>query len=110
MRDVLFVDDLVNAYDAAIEKIDVSHGQIYNIGGGPTKTLSVWAQFAPLLEKLLGHPIPVKHGDWRPGDQRIYVSDIRKAHKELGWQPQVSVEEGVTRLYHWVVANQNLFS
>ena len=110
VRDVLFVEDLVNAYDAAINHIKISAGQVYNIGGGPDKTMSVWAQFGPLLEKITGRTIPVKHGDWRPGDQRIYVSDIRKAQKELGWTPRVSVEEGVTRLYQWVVANQHLFA
>ena len=110
VRDVLFVEDLVNAYDAAISHIGTSAGQVYNIGGGADKTMSVWAQFGPLLEKLAGHKIEVKHGDWRPGDQRIYVSDIRKAQKELGWTPAVSVEEGVTRLYRWVVSNKQLFS
>ncbi|MCE1255732.1 MAG: GDP-mannose 4,6-dehydratase [Anaerolineae bacterium] len=110
VRDVLFVEDLVRAYDAAIEHIDITRGQIYNIGGGPEITLSVWAQFNPILEKLLGQNIPVAYKDWRPGDQRIYVSDIRKAKKDLGWKPQISVEEGVSKLYHWVVANKQLFS
>jgi CDP-paratose 2-epimerase len=110
VRDVLFVEDLVRAYDAAIDHITTAGGQVYNIGGGADKTLSVWAQFGQLLEKLTGHSIPVKHGDWRPGDQRIYVSDIRKAQNELGWSPIVSVEEGVTRLYQWVLANKHLFA
>jgi len=110
VRDVLYVEDLVNAYDAAISHIEIAAGQVYNIGGGPQKTMSVWAQFSPLLEKLTGHAIPVKHGDWRPGDQRIYVSDIRKAQKELGWEPAIGVEEGLSRLYQWVVTNKHLFA
>jgi CDP-paratose 2-epimerase len=110
VRDVLFIDDLMRAYDAAIENINVSKGQVYNIGGGSDITLSVWAEFGPLLEKLLGRPIPVKHGDWRPGDQRIYISDIRKATRELGWKPVITVEEGATRLYNWVNLNKQLFS
>jgi len=57
----------------------------------------------------MGRPISVSYGDWRPGDQRIYVSDIRKAERELGWRPRVDIEEGMRRLYEWVVANQNLF-
>jgi CDP-paratose 2-epimerase len=110
VRDVLFVEDLLDAYDAAIAHIDVAAGQVYNVGGGPDRTMSVWAEFGPILERLLGRSIPVSYGDWRSGDQRIYVSDIRKAGRELGWRPQVGVEEGIRRLYEWVVANQDLFA
>ncbi len=110
VRDVLFVDDLLDAYDAAIEKIDRAAGQVYNVGGGPEKTLSIWQEFAPILERLVGKPIPVSQGEWRPGDQRVYISDIRKAGQELGWQPKVGVEEGVRRLYEWVQANRKLFT
>lgn len=109
VRDVLFVDDLLDVYDAAVAHIDVAAGRVYNIGGGPTRILSVWAEFGPLLEGLLGRAIPVSYDDWRPGDQRVYVSDIRKARQELGWEPRVGVEEGVDRLYGWVVANRHLF-
>ena len=109
VRDVLYVDDLLDAYDAAIERIDVAAGQVYNIGGGPARTMSVWAEFAPLLERALGRSIAVAYSDWRPGDQRIYVSDIRKAQRELGWTPRTGVEEGVQRLVEWVVENRGLF-
>jgi CDP-paratose 2-epimerase len=109
VRDVLFVDDLLDVYDAAVEQIDVAAGQVYNIGGGPEQTMSIWAEFEPILEDLMGRSIPVAYDDWRPGDQRIYVSDIRKAERNLSWRPQVDVEEGIRRLYTWVVANQDLF-
>jgi len=109
VRDVLFVDDLLDVYDAAIAHIDVAAGRVYNIGGGAANTLAVWAEFGPLLERLLGRPIPVSYDDWRPGDQRVYVSDIGQARRELGWEPRVGVEEGVGRLYEWVVANRHLF-
>ncbi len=105
VRDVLWIDDLVAAYEAAAARIDVSAGQIYNIGGGPGNTMSIWAEFGPMLEKLAGHPIPVTYSDWRPGDQSIYVSDIRKAERELGWRPLVPVTEGIERLWEWVDAN-----
>ncbi len=103
VRDVLFIDDLLDVYDAAIARIDQAAGEIYNIGGGPENTISVWAEFGPMLERLLGRPIPVSYGNWRPGDQRVYISDIRKAERELGWKPKVPVEEGIRRLYEWVV-------
>jgi CDP-paratose 2-epimerase len=109
IRDVLHVDDLLNAYDAAIKKIDVVRGQVFNLGGGPQNTMSIWTEFGPLLEKLLGRPVPVRRGDWRPGDQKVFVADIRKAGRDLGWQPQVGVEQGVGRLFEWVKENRNLF-
>jgi CDP-paratose 2-epimerase len=109
VRDLLFIDDLLDAYDAAIAHIDVAAGRVYNVGGGSAHTMTIWADFGPILERLVGHPIPVAHDGWRPGDQRVYVSDIRKARRELGWQPHVGVEEGVQRLYDWVIANRRLF-
>lgn len=110
VRDILFIDDLLDAYDAAVENISIASGQVYNIGGGPNNTLSIWVEFGPLLEKILKMPIPIKHADWRPGDQRIYISDIRKANQQLGWQPKVSVEEGINLLANWIRENQQLFN
>lgn len=109
VRDVLFIEDLLDAYDAAVEHIDVAAGQIYNIGGGPENTLSVWAEFGPILEELLGRPIQVSYADWRPGDQRVYISDIRKAQRELGWTPRTPVREGIQKLFEWAKENIHLF-
>jgi len=109
VRDVLHVDDLLNAYDLALDKIDVVKGQVFNLGGGPHNVISIWAEFGPMLEKLLGKPLPVARGDWRPGDQKVFVADIRKAERELGWKPKVGVEEGVGRLFEWVRKNKGLF-
>jgi nucleoside-diphosphate-sugar epimerase len=109
VRDVLHVDDLMNAYDAAIERIDVAAGQVYNIGGGPANVMSVWAEFGPLLERMLGRQIEVARGDWRPGDQKVFYADIRKAERELGWKPKIGVQEGVQRLFDWVSDNLDLF-
>ena len=110
VRDVLYIDDLLDVYDAAVERIETTEGDVYNVGGGPAHTLSIWSEFRPLLEELVGQAIPVSYDDWRPGDQRIYVSDIRKAEQDLEWRPQVGVEDGVRRLYEWVVSNEDLFA
>lgn len=109
VRDVLFVDDLLDAYDLGILKIDDVSGGVYNIGGGPNNVISVWKDFGPMLEQLLGRKIHVTWGDWRPGDQRVFVSDIRKAGQELGWMPKISVKRGVNRLFEWVQENAELF-
>ncbi len=108
VRDVLFVDDLVALYEKAYREIDRTAGKVYNVGGGPEYTLSLHELLAQ-LEVLKGRRIPVRYDDWRPGDQRIYVSNIRRVAAELGWTPQVSATEGVARLYDWVCRNRNLF-
>jgi CDP-paratose 2-epimerase len=109
LRDMLWVGDLIEAYDLAIEKIDQVKGQVFNMGGGRDNTISVWAEFGPKLENLLGDTIEVARGDWRPGDQRVFYADIRKAEKELGWKPQVGVDQGVEKLFEWVKENKHLF-
>jgi CDP-paratose 2-epimerase len=110
VRDVLWIDDLIEAYEMAADRIDALAGQIYNIGGGPDNTMAVWSEFGPMLEELAGHAIPVTYADWRPGDQPVYVSDIRRAARDFGWQPRVSSREGVERLWRWVDENTGLFT
>ncbi|MBI3173001.1 MAG: SDR family NAD(P)-dependent oxidoreductase [Chloroflexi bacterium] len=109
VRDVLHVDDLLNAYDAAVANIETAKGRVYNMGGGVENVLAVWTEFEPLLERLLGKKIDVARGDWRPGDQRVFYADYRKAQRELGWKPQISLEEGIERLFHWVSENKEMF-
>jgi CDP-paratose 2-epimerase len=72
--------------------------------------MSIWIEFGAQLERLLGRPIPVAHGDWRPGDQPVYISDIRKVGRDLGWRPHVGVEEGTRRLFEWIREHQDLFA
>jgi CDP-paratose 2-epimerase len=110
VRDVLWVDDLLDLFQAAVDRIDVASGQVYNVGGGPENVLAVWSELGPALESLLGRKVDVAYDEWRPGDQRIFVADIGKAERELGWRPQIGKEEGVRRLYEWVAANQTLFA
>lgn len=110
VRDVLFIDDLLDMYDAVVAHSDTAAGQVYNVGGGPERILSIWAEFGPMLEQLTGRPLPVSYQDWRPGDQLVCVLNTDKARRELGWSPKVSVQEGIERLYHWIVENRHLFT
>ena len=79
------------------------------MGGGRENVLSVWAEFGPILERLLGKKIEVARGDWRPGDQRVFYADIHKAEQELGWKPRIDLEEGISELFNWVQENRELF-
>jgi CDP-paratose 2-epimerase len=109
IRDLLHVYDLLDAYDAVIRQIDSIPGEVFNLGGGSENTMSIWTEFGPQLEKLLGGSIPVARGDWRPGDQKVFVADTRKAQRLLGWKPKYNVEKGIQQLFEWVSANKNLF-
>lgn len=108
VRDVLYVDDLFEAWQTVEQQIDVTAGQIFNVGGGVKNTLSL-LKLIEMLEKKLGKKLNLKFDDWRAGDQPVYVSDIGKIQKETGWEPKTSVEEGVSRLLTWVEENKNLF-
>jgi CDP-paratose 2-epimerase len=103
-RDVLHIDDLVRAYDHAFQQAARAKGQIYNIGGGPQLQLSL-LELLEILRKRLKKPLQPAFADWRPGDQKVYVSSIKKAEADLNWRPSVSTHEGVDRLINWV--NQN---
>ena len=109
VRDILHVDDLIRGYDLGIQKIDELRGKALNMGGGPDNTLSIWTEFGPMLEEFSNKQIAVKRGNWRPGDQRVFIADIRKAQEKLSWQPTISPKEGIHDLYQWVSQNKHLF-
>jgi len=106
VRDVLWVNDLVNAYDLVAQNIDVTRGQVYNIGGGWKNTLSLLESFG-LLETYANKKIPLNFEDWRPGDQKVCIMDITKAKRDFGWEPKVNPSEGMLRLYRWVQRNRD---
>ncbi len=105
IRDVLFIDDLVRAFCLALDKLDTTRGQVYNIGGGAQNTLSLLELMAE-LKPLIGRTVPVTYHDWRPGDQRVYVSDSRKALRDFGWQPTIRPKEGIRRLVDWLQSEE----
>jgi len=108
VRDILHIDDLVRAYDLAIENIDSTKGKIYNVGGGIKNSVSIWLELQEKLESITKKHITVNFADWRPGDQKIYVSDIRKSKKEFLWEPKIDMDEGISSLYIWLQNNVNL--
>ena len=109
VRDILHVDDLITAIESAIVNIDECSGRAYNLGGGPENSISL-LELVGKLENALGRPVPLRFQEWRPGDQKVYVSDIRRAEAELEWIPTISIENGLERLRRWVQANRDLFS
>ena len=107
-RDVLFVDDLIDAYCLAWEKREKVAGEVYNIGGGPQNQLSL-RELLKLLEAENGRPVKTKLGPARPGDQKVFVADIGKASRDFGWRPAHRVDVGVRKLNQWVHDNVDMF-
>jgi len=107
VRDVLFIGDLVRVFELVVDNMSKTKGKIYNIGGGPENTISL----LELLSMLKNTGLKPKYSfeNWRPADQKVYISDIRNAN-EFGWTPQVSPKEGVKKLHDWIVKNTQLFS
>jgi CDP-paratose 2-epimerase len=108
VRDALYVEDLVAAYDAALNQIGSTSGRAYNIGGGPANTLSL-LELVAMLNAKFDRPLTCSFEGWRPGDQPVFISDISRARADFGWQPRVGVEDGVIRLIEWIRSNQQLF-
>ena len=104
VRDLLYVGDLVDAYLAVVESIAETTGRAYNIGGGPDFAVSIWREFSELVRELGHKPPDVTFGPARQGDQRVYVSDTRRATADFGWAPSVSPREGLAQLAEWIAA------
>jgi CDP-paratose 2-epimerase len=102
VRDVLFVDDLVEAMMRAHDGMDRIAGQAFNIGGGRANTISL-LELIDLIGDLLGTRPAYRLEPWRTADQRYYVSDTTKFQKATGWAPSVAVADGVERLIAWLI-------
>ncbi len=108
VRDVLFIDDLVRAFDIAYKKREAIAGKVFNIGGGPSNTLSIH-ELIRKIEGISSKKIQLKYEDWRPGDQKIFIGNISLAQIEFGWKPKIGPNIGIERLYSWVYKNKSLF-
>ncbi len=106
---MLWVEDLLAAFDLALQHPEKAAGKVFNIGGGPDFTLAIWQEVQPRLSELAGRELGAVYHDWRPGDQRVYISDIRAA-KMLGWHPTVDPGTGLKLLWNWVNENKLLFT
>lgn len=104
VRDILFIDDLVNAFMLAQENMGKLTGKAFNMGGGPRNTISL-LELLDTIEEVRGKRPHVHFDDWRAADQQYYVSDTRKFSEATGWKPKGGVKQGISELYHWLLEN-----
>jgi len=109
VRDILFIDDLVDAFLLAQQHMKKLAGNAFNIGGGPGNSISL-LELLDLLAELHGGDVSVRFENWRAADQRYYVADTSKFSGLTGWAPRVPVHEGVRRLYEWIRTGEEQFS
>ncbi len=109
VRDVLFVEDLVEAFLLAWKDIDKFQGEAFNMGGGPENSISL-LELIDMLENLMGRPVRRSFDEWRKGDQRYYISDTTKFRNATGWKPIVPVKDGIRILYDWLTGFQSTAS
>ena len=107
VRDILYVEDLVDAFELALEKMDTIAGKVYNIGGGPENTVSI-KEILTMIKEIANDHLEISYEEWRRGDQYYYVSNTSKFTKDTGWTPKYSVTEGVTNLMLWLCENRNI--
>jgi len=101
VRDVLYSIDLINCYMKAIDRIDTTSGNVYNIGGGFDNSLSILELFH-YLECKLEIIINRKTNEFRKSDQKIFIADISKAKRDFNWEPKISKEVGLDKMIAWV--------
>jgi len=106
VRDVLYVKDLIELFDKFINS-SMRTG-VYNAGGGPNNTVSL-LELLSILEKRLGKTPKISFKDWRVGDQKVYISNISKAKRDLDWEPRTSLNKGIDTLIEWINANKQVF-
>jgi CDP-paratose 2-epimerase len=108
VRDILHVDDLVRAFLCARESARDTPGLVLNIGGGPQNALPI-RDVLRIAEQRGTPPSSISHGPWRWGDQKVYISCIKKAASCLNWEPKISCQEGIDQVFTWARDNLELF-
>jgi CDP-paratose 2-epimerase len=101
VRDLLYVDDCVELFLLAANEIDITNGQVFNIGGGMDNSLSILELFE-FLENELSIKMNYINLPCRESDQRVFVADFSKINKLIGWAPKVNYDVGIRKTINWL--------
>lgn len=105
IRDLLYIEDLLDAYLLAVKKINKSKGNIFNIGGGIKNSVSIISAIK-LLEKKVNKKVILKFQKVRPGDQKVFISDNTKLNSLLGFKVKTDYNDGINKLLIWLQEGQ----
>jgi CDP-paratose 2-epimerase len=100
VRDLLDTRDLSELYALVIDKIGITRGEIYNVGGGPENQRNL-LEVIDQIGEITGRKPQLSFAGWREGDQKFYVSDVGKARTDLGWAPRIDFDRGLRELISW---------
>jgi CDP-paratose 2-epimerase len=106
VRDVLFMDDVLRLVKLQMDRISHCRGEVFNLGGGAANSLSL-LEATRLVESKLGRSMHIPYEEAaRTADIALYFTDNRKASKVLGWQPQITLQQGFDRIFEWIRKNE----
>lgn len=108
VRDILFIDDLVDLFELIAFNSETVVGKIYNVGGGVRNKVSL-LELISMLELKLNRKVSYSFDKWRPGDQKVYINDISRLKKELNWEPKIDIGQGLDKLIDWIEKNRDYF-
>lgn len=108
VRDILHIKDLYNLLEIEIDNIDLHNGEIYNVGGGLERSISL-LELTKLCQKYTGNKIPIENiFEDRTGDIRIYITDNSKVTEKTGWKPKITIDQTMEDIYNWIKDNSEL--
>ncbi len=108
VRDILYIDDLISAFELVVSNIKTTNGMIYNIGGGKDNTISL-LELIDEITTTFKIKVKLKFKEWRAGDQKVYISNIKKAYKDFNWKPKINKNQGIQLLFDYLSRNIKIF-
>ena len=109
VRDVLHANDLVNLYKEIFNFREKVSGEVFNIGGGLSNSLSLLELFNLLQENIQVDKLNFEFVEKRSSDQKVFIADISKIKKLIGWEPKINKNDGIVSMLEWskIILNKN---
>ena len=112
VRDMLYASDIASAIDVALDKVRPHEeyvyglaGNVYNVGGGRDNALSC-LESIEMIKKLAHDPIEVINAPGRENEDKIFITNFYRFKTATGWEPKVSVQQGIEQVYQWAYDNR----
>ncbi len=107
VRDVLFIQDMLELLDVQLKQIHQFRGEVFNAGGGAANSISL-CEATRMMKEMTGRCTSVTDSDQvRKGDIVLYWTDNRKAASQLGWKPSTDLRVGFQVIFEWIRKNES---